>query len=107
MKQPSEADFEVRMSDAGVVATFKPTRSIYSFYRLADPDDIKRHGPILSEPDSIRHAGPTGDTGDYPSHEVQRMAYRLVAEAAALTGEAAFRRVLKPEKLLSYRSPLG
>lgn len=81
MKHPIEKDFKVEKSDAAVVVTFEPTKSIYTFYRLANPDDIAKHGPILTEPDIIRHSGKTGDTGDYPSDEVQRMAHRLAVQA--------------------------
>jgi hypothetical protein len=81
MKQPTETDFKVETSDAAVVVIFNPTESHYTFYRLADPKDIERLGPVLSEPDVIRHAGPTGDTGDYASDAVLHMAHRLALEA--------------------------
>jgi hypothetical protein len=81
MEQPTEADFKVQTSDSGVVATFNPTKSDYTFYRLAVPDDIARYGSIMFE--KVRHTGPRGDTGDYRSHEVGRMAYHLAARAAA------------------------
>jgi hypothetical protein len=74
MQHPTEADFDVQISGAGVVATFKPTKSVYTFYRLADPDDIARHGPILAGADTVWHAAPTGDTGDYLDYQVEQMA---------------------------------
>jgi len=80
MNRPTESDFEVKVSDAGVGAIFNPTRSHYSYYRLADAADVARLGPISRDP-RIRHAGPTGDTDDYPSDEVESMAYRLAAKA--------------------------
>lgn len=80
IKHPTEADFDAQVSTSGVVVTFKPTKSIYTFYRLADPDDIARHGPISPEADGIRHAGPTGDTGDYLNQEVQRMAREVAVK---------------------------
>jgi hypothetical protein len=75
MKRPIESDFEITISEAGAEATFNPTQSHYSFYRLADPEDIARLGPL--SPRNVRHAGPTGDTDDYRSEEVQAMALRL------------------------------
>ena len=39
---------------------------------LGEPDDIRRHGLIMSEPDNAHHGGPTGDTDDYPSHRFRR-----------------------------------
>jgi hypothetical protein len=60
MKRPVEADFDTSVAEAGVTVTFKPTNSIYSFYRLANTDDIARLEPV--SPGNIRHAGPTGDT---------------------------------------------
>jgi hypothetical protein len=80
MKHPVESDFDTSVTEAGVTVTFKPRNSIYSFYRLADTDDIARLGPV--SPGHVRHAGPTGDTGDYAPNEVQDMAMRIASEAA-------------------------
>ena len=63
MKHPVESDFDTTVTDAGVSVTFKPTHGVYSFYRLADTDDIARLGAV--SPGHVRHAGPTGDTGNY------------------------------------------
>jgi hypothetical protein len=83
MKQPTEDDFTVvEVLESGVTVLFEPTQSFYTFYRLADPDDIKRFGPVSPEPDNIRHAGPSGDTGEYQSDEVQGMAHSLASDAA-------------------------
>ncbi len=81
MKHPVKGDFDTAVSEAGVAVTFKPTNSIYSFYRLADSHDIARIGTV--SPQSVRHAGPSGDTGDYASDEVQAMAQQIASEAAA------------------------
>jgi hypothetical protein len=85
MKHPVRSDFDTAISEAGVTVTFKPTGSLYSFYRLAGADDIARlapgSGPVALE--RVRHAGASGDTGDYPSDEVQEMAQRIASEAAA------------------------
>jgi hypothetical protein len=62
MKHPVESDFDTSVTEGGVVITFKPTNSIYSFNRLADTDDIARLGPV--SPGYVQHAGPTGVTGD-------------------------------------------
>ncbi len=81
MKHPAERDFDTAATEAGVIVTFKPTNSIYSFYRLADTDDIARLGPV--SPAFVRHAGPSGDTEDYAPDEVQDMAQRIAAQIAA------------------------
>ena len=69
MKHPVRGDFDTAVTEAGVNVTFKPTNSIYSFYRLAASEDIARLGPVSLE--RVRHAGPSSDTEDYPSDEVQ------------------------------------
>jgi hypothetical protein len=58
---------------------FKPSDSHYSFGRLADPEDIARHGPLLQSP-NVRD-GNIGDTGDYPPEEVAQMAHSLAVKA--------------------------
>jgi hypothetical protein len=81
MKHPVRSDFDTVVTEAGVTVTFKPTNSIYSFYRLAESEDIARLGTVSLGP--VRHAGPSGDTEDYPSDEVQAMAQRIASEVAA------------------------
>jgi hypothetical protein len=81
MKHPGRNDFDSAVTEAGVTVTFKPTNSIYSFYRLAQSEDIARLGPV--SPGRVRHAGPSGDTGDYPADEVLDMAQRIAAEVGA------------------------
>ena len=81
MKHPVESDFDTSVTEGSVIVTFKPTSSVYSFYRLADTDEIARIGPV--SPAGVRHAGPSADTQDYASDEVQNMAQGLAAEAAA------------------------
>jgi hypothetical protein len=78
MKHPVRSDFDTAVTEAGVTVTFKPTNSIYSFYRLADSEDIARLGPV--SPSRFRHAGPRGDTEDYPADEIQDMAQHIAAE---------------------------
>lgn len=69
------------MTEAGVAVTFKPTNSIYSFYRLIDTNDIARLGPVwLSK---VRHEGPSRDTNEYPSDEVLVMAQRIAKDVGA------------------------
>jgi len=46
MRHPVKSDFGTSVTEAGVTVTFKPTNSIYSFYRLADTDDIARVGSV-------------------------------------------------------------
>jgi hypothetical protein len=60
MKQPSEADFEVKDDGSQIVVTFKPTKSDYTFGRL-DPSEWRERGEVSASP-KIRHAK-TGDTG--------------------------------------------
>jgi hypothetical protein len=81
MKHPVRNDFDTAVSEAGVTVTFKPTNSIYSFYRLADSNNVARLGPVSLG--RMRHAGATGDTEGYPSDEVQEMAQRIAVEVAS------------------------
>ena len=81
MKHPVRSDFDTAVTEAGVNVTFKPTNSIYSFYRLAGSEDIARLGPVSLE--RVQHAGPSGDTEDYPSDEVQDMAQRIASDVGA------------------------
>ncbi|MFY9837561.1 MAG: hypothetical protein WAK55_14060 [Xanthobacteraceae bacterium] len=81
MKRPNSSDFEINVTSAGVEVIFKPTKSRYSFNRLIDEKDISRFGPI--SPARVRHAGPTGDSGDYSSGDVEAMALRLASEAVS------------------------
>jgi hypothetical protein len=81
MKHPVRGDFDTAVTEAGVNVTFKPTNSIYSFYKLAGSDDVARLGPVSLGP--VRHAGPSGDTEDYPADEVQAMAQRIASEVGS------------------------
>jgi hypothetical protein len=81
MKHPVTGDFDAAVSEAGVTVTFKPTNSIYSFYRLAEGGDVARLGPLAAG--AVSHVGPSGDTADYPPDEVQAMAQRIAAEVGA------------------------
>ena len=81
MKHPVRGDFDTAVTEAGVNVTFKPTNSIYSFYRLAESKDIARLGAVASGP--VQHVGPTGDTEDYPADEVQDMAQRIASDVGA------------------------
>lgn len=80
MNHPVRDDFTATVAEAGVTVTFKPTQTIFSFYRLAGGDDIARLGATSLA--GVRHAGASGDTGDYPADEVQAMARQIAAEAA-------------------------
>jgi hypothetical protein len=77
MKHPVRSDFDTAVTEAGVKVTFKPTNSIYSFYRLAESEDVARLGPVSLE--RVRHAG-SGDIEDYSSDEVQDMAQRIASD---------------------------
>lgn len=76
MKHPVRGDFDTAVTEAGVNVTFKPTNSIYTFYRLARSDDVARLGPVSLG--QVRHAGRRGDTEDYPADEVQAMVQRVL-----------------------------
>jgi hypothetical protein len=65
MKQPTKADFDVEMDEAGVHVLFRPTESHYDYLVLAD-------GGLSLSP-TVWHAK-TGDTGDYVSTDVKAMA---------------------------------
>ncbi len=81
MNHPVRSDFATAVAATGVTVTFKPTNSIFSFYRLADSDDIARLGTVSLS--GVRHAGASGDTEDYPADEVQAMAQQTASEVAA------------------------
>ena len=81
MKHPVRSDFHTVVTEAGVTVTFKPTNSIYSFYRLAGSDDVARLGPVSLE--RVRYTEASGDTEDYPADEVQEMAQLVASEVAA------------------------
>jgi hypothetical protein len=59
MKHPVRSDFDTAVTEAGVNVTFKPTNSMYSFYRLAESEDVARLGSVSLE--RVRHAGRSGD----------------------------------------------
>ena len=79
MEHPTPSDFIVEVEEGHVSMTFKPTDSSYSFGRLADPEDIARHGPLSRSP-NVRHAK-TGDTGAYAPEDVAQMAQSLAIKA--------------------------
>src|SRR6516165_120538 len=54
MKHPTPSDFIVNVQESHVSVIFKPSDSYYSFGRLADPEDIARHGPLSRSPNA-RH----------------------------------------------------
>jgi hypothetical protein len=80
MKHPVRNDFDTTVTEAGVTVIFKPTNSIYSFYRLADGNDVARLGPVSQA--GVRHGGASGDTEDYSADEVQGIAQRIASELA-------------------------
>jgi hypothetical protein len=46
MKHPVRGDFDTAVTEAGDNVTFKPTNSVYSFYRLTESEDIARLGLV-------------------------------------------------------------
>jgi hypothetical protein len=101
MKHPARSDFDTAVTEAGVVVTFKPTKSIYSFYRLADGDDVARLGPVSLA--GVRHAGASEDTEDYPADEVQAMAQRIGSEVATSVWSVQYEKVA--DRLTTVRPP--
>jgi len=83
MKHPVRSDFRSVVTEAGVSVTFKPTNSIYCFYRVTDTNDIARLGPVLFA--GVQRA--ERNTEDYPSDEVQDMAQRIASD---FTGSVCF-----------------
>lgn len=75
----TEEDFEPQVLAAGVNVFFKPTQSHYSFLRL-DGDHVSPFAPLSRNP-SVRHAGPSGDTGEYEPAQVLEMAYQAASKA--------------------------
>ena len=59
----TETDFEMQVLEAGVNVFFKPTKSHYTFLRLSNDKHVARSAP-LSRDATVRHAGPSGDTGE-------------------------------------------
>jgi hypothetical protein len=78
MKQPARSDFDTLVTEANVRVAFKPTNSIYIFYRLTDPNNIASVGPVSFA--GVEHA--ERNTGDYPQAEVQEMAQLIASEFA-------------------------
>jgi hypothetical protein len=68
MKHPARNDFDTILTEAGVTVTFKPTNSVYSFYKLADASVAALPGPVSL------------DTEDYLADEVKDMAQRIASE---------------------------
>ena len=84
MKHPLRSDFDTAVTAAGVNITFKPTGSIYSFYRLAGTNDLASLGSVSFADVSfagVQHAG--HNTEDYSRDEVQDMARRITSEVVA------------------------
>jgi hypothetical protein len=70
----TETDFEMQVLEAGVNVFFKPTKSYYTFLRLSNDKHVARSAP-LSRDATVRHAGPSGDTGEYNPAQVFEMAF--------------------------------
>ena len=70
----SETDFETQVLEAGVNVFFKPTKSHYTFLRLSNDKHVARSAP-LSRDATVRHAGASGDTGEYNPAQVFEMAF--------------------------------
>lgn len=83
----SETDFETQVLEAsGVNVFFKPTKSHYTFLRLSNDKHVVRSAP-LSRDATVRHAGPSGDTGEYDATQVFEIAYQLASMVAKRRGQ--------------------
>ena len=60
MQHPARSDFASVVTEAGVSVTFKPTNSVYTFYRLAAGEDVARLSPVAFA--GVQHAGATPKT---------------------------------------------
>jgi hypothetical protein len=81
MKHPLRSDFDTAVTEAGVNVTFKPTGGVYSFYRLAETDDLASLGPVSFASTSfasVQHA--EHNTDEYSPDELQDMAQRIASE---------------------------
>ena len=58
----TKIDFEMQVLEAGVNVFFKPTKSHYTFLRLSNDKCVARSAPLARDA-TVRHAGPSGDTG--------------------------------------------
>ncbi|MGB7007267.1 MAG: hypothetical protein WBE05_22995, partial [Pseudolabrys sp.] len=53
----------------------------YTFLRLSNDKYVARLAP-LSRDATVRHAGPSGDTGEYDAAQVFEIAYKLASMVA-------------------------
>jgi len=79
MKHPVKSDFDTAVTGVGVDVTFKPTSGIYSFYRLANTNEVAALGSVSYA--DVQHEGINIE--DYSPDEVQDMAKRIASEVAA------------------------
>ena len=76
IRHPIEANFYVNVSEGAVDVIFAPTRSRYTYSRLAEAD----LGPLSPKP--VVSASRKDGTGHYEPEEVQAMAYRVALATA-------------------------
>jgi hypothetical protein len=76
IRHPIEANFYVNVSEGAVDVIFAPTRSRYTYSRLAEAD------LGLLSPKAVVCASRKDDTGHYEPEEVQAMAYRVALATA-------------------------
>ena len=98
MKHPARSDFATVVTAAGVSLTFKPTNSIYTFYRLTAGEDAARLGPVAFA--GVQHAG--RNTEDYPADEAQAMAQRIASELAASLWSVQDQKTAEQQTLRGY-----
>ena len=88
MKSATDTDFEMQVLAGGVNVFFKPTQSHYTFLRLSNEKHVARSAP-LSRDATVRHAGPTGDTGEYDPAQVNERANKADAPLSSRSGRRA------------------
>jgi hypothetical protein len=54
MKRPTESDFEASGRGGAIEIRFKPTKSSFIYYRLADSHDVATVGAVSMDP-TVRH----------------------------------------------------
>jgi hypothetical protein len=79
IRRPEASDFEVHRFETFIEVTFRPTRTVYTF------TVHEGHGKASHSlsPAHVRHAGRSGDTGEYPFADVHAMARRLAEREVA------------------------
>ena len=87
IRHPIEANFYVKVSEGAVDVIFAPTRSRYTYSRLAEAD------LGLLSPKPVVSASRKDATGHYEPEEVQAMAYSVALATARRLRRSVTRQV--------------